>query len=72
MWQAVGTMAAEIDPKLLANPLFQRVMQDALKMQDRYSAEPVYARTGKGYLESEGVAPLQRVKDAAKRYRESK
>ena len=65
-------MAAEIDPKLLDDPLFQRVMKDALEMQNRFSAEPVYAKTGKGYLESEGVAPLQRVKEAAKRYRESK
>jgi hypothetical protein len=65
-------MAAEIDPKLLEDPLFQRVMKDALEMQNRFSAEPVYAKTGKGYLESEGVAPLQRVKEAAKRYRESK
>lgn len=65
-------MAADIDPKLLEDPLFQRVMKDALEMQDRFSAEPVYAKNGKGYLESEGVAPLQRVKEAAKRYRKRK
>jgi len=63
-------MAKEIDPKLLEDPVFQRVMKDALEMQGRFSAKPVYAKTGKGYLESEGVAPLQKIKEAAKRYRE--
>jgi hypothetical protein len=54
---------AAIDPKLLEDPVFQRVMADALAIQDRFAAEPVYARTGKGYLKSEGVAELQRIKE---------
>ena len=53
-----------IDPKLLADPVFQRVMADALAIQDRFVAEPVYAKTGKGYLKSEGVEELQRLKAA--------
>lgn len=53
---------AAIDPKLLEDPVFQRVMADALAIQDRFAAEPVYARTGKGYLKSEGVEELQRIK----------
>lgn len=65
-------MEVDIDPKFREDPLFQRVMKDALDMQDRFAAKPVYSKTGKGYLESEGVAPLQRIKEAAKRYRESK
>jgi hypothetical protein len=48
----------EIDPKLLENPVFQRVMADALAIQHRFIAEPVYAKTGKGYLKSEGVEEL--------------
>ena len=40
----------------------KRVMKDALRIQDRFAAEPVLARTGKGYLKSEGVATLQRIK----------
>ena len=40
----------------------KRIMKDALRMQDRFAAEPVLARTGKGYLKSEGVATLQRIK----------
>ncbi len=53
---------AAIDPKLLEDPVFQRVMADALAIQDRFAAEPVYAKTGKGYLKSEGVGELQRIK----------
>ena len=52
----------QIDPKLLEDPVFQRVMADALAMQHRFAAEPVYAKTGKGYLKSEGVEELQRLK----------
>lgn len=60
------TMPA-IDPKILANPIFQRVLADGLAMQHRFSAEPVYARTGKGYLKSEGVEEMQRIKDRLKK-----
>ena len=44
-----------IDPKLLNSPLFQELMAEGLAMQDRFVAEPVYAKTGKGYLKSAGV-----------------
>jgi hypothetical protein len=40
----------------------RRVIKDGLRIQHRFSAEPVLARTGKGYLKSEGVATLQRIK----------
>ena len=40
----------------------KRIMKDALRIQDRFAAEPVLARTGKGYLRSEGVETLQRIK----------
>ena len=33
-------------------------MQDALSIQDRFSAERVYARTGKGFLKSAGVKEI--------------
>ena len=55
-----------IDPKLLEDPVFRRVMEDALAIQDRFAAEPVYAKTGKGYLKSEGVEELQRLKSKNK------
>ena len=59
-------MKPEIDPKLLNNPLFRELMAEGLAMQDRFSAEPVYAKTGKGHLKSAGVAELQKLKDARK------
>lgn len=52
----------QIDPKLLENPLFQELVADGLRIQHRFVAEPVYAKTGKGYLKSEGVEELQRIK----------
>ena len=59
-------MKPEIDPKLLNDPRFCRVLEDALAIQDRFSAEPVYARTGKGSLKSEGVAELRKLKEKSK------
>ena len=56
----------EIDPKLLEDPLFQELMEEGLKIQDRFSAEPVYAKTGKGYLKSAGVEELKAIKEATK------
>ena len=37
-------------------------MKEALRMQDRFVAKPVFAKTGKGYLKSEGVSTLQKIK----------
>ena len=56
-----------IDPKLLNDPLFQELLAEGLAMQDRFAAEPVYAKTGKGYLKREGVAKLRRIKAALKK-----
>lgn len=49
------------------DPLFRELMAEGLAMQDRFSAEPVYARTGKGYLKSTGVEELQLVKAARRK-----
>lgn len=51
-----------IDHKFLQDPVFQRVMADALAIQDRFAAEPIYAKTGKGYLKSVGVEELKLLK----------
>lgn len=37
-------------------------VRNGLRMQHRFLAEPVLAKTGKGYLKSEGVETLQRIK----------
>jgi hypothetical protein len=57
-------MNPAIDPNLLNDPAFQRVLNDALAIQDRFVAEPVYAKTGKGFLKSSGVAELKEIKKA--------
>jgi hypothetical protein len=52
--------------------ILKRVMKDALKIQHRFKAEPLLDRTGKGYMKSEGVETLQRVKASIKRSAEHK
>ena len=37
-------------------------MRDALRIQDRFVAEPLFAKTGRGHLKSEGVSTLQKIK----------
>lgn len=67
---SLNGMKPEVDPKLLKDPVFRRVLADSLAIQDRFSAEPVFARTGKGSLKSEGVRPLQEIKAAGKKRKE--
>ena len=55
-------MKPVINPEMLENPVFQRVLREGLAIQDQFSAEPVYAKTGKGYLKSRGVAESQEIK----------
>jgi len=45
------------------NPLAQRILKEGLAIQDRFSAEPVYAKTGKGYLRSVGVSEIAEAKE---------
>ena len=42
-------------------------MKDALRIQDRFVAEPVFAKTGRGYLKSEGVTTLHKIKSSIRR-----
>lgn len=56
-----------IDPKLLEDPLFKELVEEGLRIQHRFSAEPIYGKIGKGYLKSEGVEELQRIKAAKRR-----
>ena len=44
------------------DPIFQELMAEGLAMQHRFAAEPIFAKTGKGFLISEGVADLERLK----------
>jgi hypothetical protein len=38
------------------------VLKEGLAIQDRFSAEPVYGRTGKGQLKPAGVKELRAIK----------
>jgi hypothetical protein len=42
-------------------------MRDALRIQDRFAAEPLFARTGRGYLKSQGVSTLRKIKSNLRR-----
>jgi hypothetical protein len=53
---------SQLSKKFESDPLFLEVMAEALAIQDRFSAEPVYAKTGKGSLKSAGVQELQQIK----------
>ena len=66
----VLVMKPAIDPKLLDDPLFRELMTEGLAMQDRFAAEPVYAKTGKGFLKSAGVAELKKIKASRKKNRD--
>ena len=51
-----------MDARFTKNPVFQRVLKEGLAIQERFSAEPVYARTGKGLLKPSGVEELRKIK----------
>ena len=42
-------------------------MRDALRIQDRFVAEPLFAKTGRGHMKSEGVSTLQKIKSNLRR-----
>jgi hypothetical protein len=44
------------------NKFLKEAIKQGLRMQHRFLPEPVLARTGKGYLKSEGVTTLQQIK----------
>lgn len=50
----------------------QAAMREALRIQDRFVAEPLFAKTGRGHLKSEGVSTLQKIKSGLKREKSSK
>lgn len=40
----------------------QAAMREALRIQDRFVAEPLFARIGRGHLKSEGVSTISKIK----------
>jgi hypothetical protein len=49
------------------SPLALAILREGLKIQDRFSAEPIYAKTGKGYLKSVGVKEIAEAKKLTKK-----
>ena len=58
-----------VDMTVAENKFLKEAIKQGLRMQHRFLAEPVLARTGKGYMKSEGVATLQRIKASLKKSR---
>jgi hypothetical protein len=59
-------MASQAEKNLRA------AMREALRIQDRFVPKPLFAKTGQGYLKSEGVSTLQRIKSSLRRKRSAK
>jgi len=53
------------DSKVQRN--LRAAMKEALRIQDRFIAEPLFAKTGRGCLKSEGVSTLQKIKSNLRR-----
>lgn len=60
-------MKTKIDPRLLEDPVFKRVLAEGLAIQDRFYAEPIYAKTSKGYLKSAGTRELRATNTTSQR-----
>ncbi len=53
--------------KFADNPLALAILREGLTIQDRFSAEPIYSKTGKGYLKSVGVEEIRAAKKSEKK-----
>jgi hypothetical protein len=54
-------MASQVQKNL------QAAMREALRIQDRFVPEPLFAKTGRGYLKTDGVGTLQKIKTNLRR-----
>ena len=55
-------MKATTESKPSDASLTRELLEIGLEMQDRFSAEPIYAKTGKGFLKSASVEELKKIK----------
>lgn len=60
-------MNEALKAKYANHPLAQAILKDALAIQERFSAEPIYAKTGKGFLKSAGVDEIKQAKATSKK-----
>jgi hypothetical protein len=47
------------------NPLAQAILREGRLIQDRFAAQPIYAKTGKGFLKSVGVEEIASAKKSS-------
>ncbi len=52
----------EVQKEIQSNSLLKATLDAVLENADRYKGEPYFAKTGRGYLKSEGVEELARIK----------
>jgi hypothetical protein len=55
------------DATFANNPLALAILREGLAIQDRFSAEPIYSKTGKGFLKSVGVEEIRAAKKSQKK-----
>ena len=63
----MGFIGYFVNVTVAENKFLKEAVKQGLRMQHRFLAEPVLARTGKGHLKSEGVTTLQRIKAGLKK-----
>jgi len=56
-------MKATTESKPGEAALMRELLEIGLEIQDRFSAEPIYAKIGKGFLKSAGVDELKKIKE---------
>lgn len=47
------------------NPLAQAILREGRLIQDRFVAQPIYGKTGKGFLKSVGVEEIASAKKSS-------
>jgi hypothetical protein len=58
-WWAIFSLMAD---SVQVQKNLRAAMKEALRIQDRFVAEPVFAKTGRGRLKSEGVSTIHKIK----------
>jgi len=58
-WWAIFSLMAD---SVQVQKNLRAAMKEALRIQDRFVAEPVFAKTGRGCLKSGGVSTIHKIK----------
>jgi hypothetical protein len=63
-WPMSDTSKDDPGKLIDGDPLLREAMEEILRIQPRFSPEPIFTKTGVGQLKSEGVEELQKLKRA--------